>query len=233
MKLANHTVLALTALAVASFPFVTQACNAHGHGHGHHHEQEPQDDHAMCADDDIPEGLSNTINGRRVESHFKVNGLDYKNREGYVAAGLRCRTAAPSEDQLKRIPSMLRKYKRLEGGRRLQTTFNIPIYFHIITETDGTGGVVSPEQIDAQVQYMNDAYAPDFSFSLSGTDTFANSDWYTATSGTPAELAMKTALKIGGTDTMNIYTLNPSDNSLGWVSCVVVLWCVLCAMDRW
>ena len=117
---------------------------------------------------------------------------------------------------------MARWEQRVGANRHLQTQIiSIPVYFHIIKSDDGTGGEVSSQQILDQIDKMNLAFQDNFVFTLAGTDTTLNSSWYTTSSGSQSAIAMKTALKVGGIDTLNIYTLNPSNGALGWSTYVV------------
>ena len=56
-----------------------------------------------------------------------------------------------------------------------------------------------------------------FSFSLVSVDTSANDSWYTCTGGS-CELQMKTALRQGGADALNIYANNMGGGLLGWAT---------------
>ena len=95
---------------------------------------------------------------------------------------------------------------------------SIPVYFHVIT--DGTNGKVSSGQIAEQLKVLNAAYSSSgFSFFLAGTDTTANSRWYTnLRSGSKAEKDMKAALHKGDMGDLNIYTAKLGGSLLGWAT---------------
>jgi hypothetical protein len=89
-------------------------------------------------------------------------------------------------------------------------TVSVPIVFHVITS--GTSGSLTDTQLQAQVTQLNQAYSGSyggastgFSFVLAGVDRTDDATWY-ASKGGGAEHAMKTALKTGGDNTMNVYT---------------------------
>jgi hypothetical protein len=89
-------------------------------------------------------------------------------------------------------------------------TVSVPIFFHVITS--GTTGNLTDAQLAGQVSQMNSAYSgayggvsTGFSFVLAGVTRTNNATWY-ASKGAGAEHAMKTALKTGGDNTMNVYT---------------------------
>jgi len=102
-----------------------------------------------------------------------------------------------------------------------QTTSTIavtPVYFHVIQKGSGiANGEVTDAMITNQLAVMNAAYnLHGISFVFKGTDHTVNAAWYTATDGTAAELAMKTALRKGDKTTLNIYTNNMGQGLLGW-----------------
>ena len=126
--------------------------------------------------------------------------------------------------------------QRVGTDRRLQDVTNIPVYVHIILNTEGIPqGQVSAQQIQDQINKLNVAFAIKFSFSLESTDTSPNSIWFTALRFTLEELEMKTALRQGGTNALNVYTLEPSNGELAWASCAASYeYCVVSrVLDSW
>ena len=88
----------------------------------------------------------------------------------------------------------------------------IPVYVHVITDTGGTGAI-SDSQITAQIAELNEDYAggesgeaadTGFTFTLAGTDTYANDNWF---NGGGAN-AMRSQTRLGGADALNIWTVN-------------------------
>jgi pregnancy-associated plasma protein-A len=98
----------------------------------------------------------------------------------------------------------------------------IPVAFHVIRkDTTFAGGNVPKSAITAQIQVLNDSYAgttggadTSFQFSLQSVDRTTNAGWFKLSQG--KERKMKQALKIGGPETLNIYTANLGRNLLGW-----------------
>jgi Pregnancy-associated plasma protein-A len=91
----------------------------------------------------------------------------------------------------------------------------VSVYVHVIS--DGTRGKVTPAQITRQIAVLNDAYADTgLSFKLADSETTVNASWYNLTQGSAEEKAMKTTLRRGGPETLNIYTANLSGGLLGW-----------------
>ncbi len=94
----------------------------------------------------------------------------------------------------------------------------IPVYVHRIHAANGTGGAVSAAQISSQLTILNNAYASSgFSFALTATDDTNNDSWYGCAGGT-CESQMKSALRQGGSNALNVYTNNMGGGLLGWAT---------------
>ncbi len=99
-----------------------------------------------------------------------------------------------------------------------QATYEVPVYFHVITSSSGAGAV-SASQINQQMQVLNDAYADaGFSFTLAGSKETANDSWFTVTPDSAAESEMKSSLHTGDAGTLNFYTANIGQGLLGWAT---------------
>jgi hypothetical protein len=95
----------------------------------------------------------------------------------------------------------------------------VPVYWHVIT--DGTIGAVTNAQISTQISAINRGFsggeggaATGFTFSLAGVTRTDNALWYRSQSG-GAEHDMKTALKQGGDNALNVYSTS-GGALLGW-----------------
>jgi hypothetical protein len=153
---------------------------------------------------------------------FEFNGHVWKNQSEFLEHG-RCATEKLSEEEVQRIEeevSLFKSNQRLVDGYESNVTGGtINVYFHVIRSgTSVSQGNITDQMIADQMAVLNAAFAPyGWSFSLVLTDRTTNSTWYNASGGT-AERNMKTALRRGTADDLNIYTSNPGGGLLGWAT---------------
>jgi hypothetical protein len=223
MKIALALGLALGAISTNLF---AEACDGHDHHH-HNHQQHPENnnDTDLNCDEDSPNGLSYKMDGRRTQisesqQQFRVGTYDWGTRAAFEAAGARCVSSEPNAFQVQNSNKIVDNYKIQNGNRRDLQSLAKPIlvYFHIIRPTSGRGGVVSDTQISDQVAVLNASFQGFFAFTLVGTDTTINNNYYSANYDTNAEKQMKSDLRKGGTNALNIYTNAPSNGTLGWAT---------------
>ena len=92
----------------------------------------------------------------------------------------------------------------------------IPVHVHVITTSSGAPDV-SP-LVPAQIDVLNQAYAlAGFKFRLASIEVVANDDWYYADLGSDAEIQMKSTLRQGGANALNLYTTS-GGSYLGWAT---------------
>ncbi len=102
-----------------------------------------------------------------------------------------------------------------------QETFTAPVYVHVIH--DGSRGMLDSSVISDQIAVMNETFGgrtggadTRFRYRLADVDRTDNESWFHATPGSDAAIAMKRALRRGGANALNIYTLSPDNGLLGW-----------------
>jgi hypothetical protein len=115
------------------------------------------------------------------------------------------------------------------GGVTLPETVTIKVFFHVIH--DGSKGMLSQADLDAQLDVLNTAYAGNtggfktrFQFVQAAVDFTDNAYWFTMGHGSTAEAAAKNQLRgdapaeLKGPDVLHFYTANPGGGLLGWAT---------------
>ncbi|GAB2952583.1 zinc metalloprotease [Micromonospora polyrhachis] len=105
-------------------------------------------------------------------------------------------------------------------------TVTIPVVVHVIAkDRSRTGGNIPRPLIDAQIKVLNEAFAggngsapSPFTFKLKKINHVVKPAWYPIVPSSPAERQMKTALRVGGAQTLNIYTGALDEGLLGWAT---------------
>lgn len=167
------------------------------------------------------EDISDTT-GERSDVPYEFNGHIWKTHDDFLEHG-RCATEKLSEEEVARIEEEVQLFKSnqrlVDGFESNVTGGTINVYFHVIRiGTSVSQGNVTSTMITNQIAVLNAAYNPwGWSFNLVSVDRTTNSTWYTATGGT-AERNMKTALRKGTADDLNIYSNNPGGGLLGWAT---------------
>lgn len=131
---------------------------------------------------------------------------------------MRCSTKDLTPSELVKVDIELAKQKTKH--RRQVTGGTINVYWHVINRGSGiSNGDIPDTQITNQINVLNAAYASTgWQFNLVSVDRTNNAGWYTAGPGTSAERAMKTALRVGTADDLNVYSSNPGGGLLGWAT---------------
>ena len=139
-----------------------------------------------------------------------------RSRGGYTHDDL----AAPTTDMLKawRHSPESRAFRASAPG-----SITVDVAFHVIAKgTSRANGYIRQRMVNRQINVLNNAYsgatggaATPFTFNLIKTDWTINADWYDLAGGAD-EQAMKSALKVGGLDTLNLYAANRGGGLLGW-----------------
>ena len=106
------------------------------------------------------------------------------------------------------------------GGGTTVTGGTIDVHVHIINKGTGrTNGDIPQSMVDDQIARLNTQYAEwGWQFNLASTDRTTNATWYTVTPNTSAEQQMKSSLRIGSADDLNLYFANIGQGLLGWAT---------------
>ena len=153
-----------------------------------------------------------------AQDHADLNGLPsvhFMGEDGKTVTGIRCATEDHAPAHIPRAPE--NPWLWLQENRELQvTTLTIPVAFHVIYASNGTGNV-SDSQIQEQINVMNDAYAlSGVSFSLYSIDRTQNDRFFRMPRGFFSERMMKKKLAVDPAHILNIYLASPGRGTLGW-----------------
>lgn len=148
---------------------------------------------------------------------IRLGDAVFANAEAVVAAGARCGTPQPTEEQLKATANLPRGFKANANGMVV-----IPVHFvHVV---NGIEGYVTEQQREQQVAVLNNAFNShgfEFCYNPNGDyppKTVNNSSWFTMSYGTAAELACKSSQGIDPHRVLNFYTCRPGGGLLGWAT---------------
>jgi len=131
----------------------------------------------------------------------------------------RCRTRPPSDAEAAQIETRLS-----QGHGRGKALHVIPVWVHVITRGSGyENGDLPDRMIRDQIRVLGDAYSgkaggagTGFAFELAGITRTENQLWFERmVFDLDVELEAKTALREGGPETLNMYTVDGGPY-LGW-----------------
>jgi hypothetical protein len=132
-----------------------------------------------------------------------------------------CATRDPSDAEIAAVEAAL---ARQRPSRKDQIV--IPVAFHVINAGSGlANGDVTDGMIRNQVRVLNESFngmtggaASAYRFELVWVDRTTNLEWFDMGYGSQAEKEAKEALRVGGPETLNVYTANLGGNLLGWAT---------------
>ncbi len=162
---------------------------------------------------------------------FVFNGHSWASKADFIEHG-RCKTRVFTPEEAEDEEMAFDHAFRREHGRAFDGSVNslaaaaavnggtIRVYFHVINNGIGlANGDLPSSQITDQINVLNAAYASSgWAFQLVATDRTTNANWYTAGPGSTAEKQMKTALRQGSAQDLNIYSNNMGGGLLGWAT---------------
>ncbi|MHB0970212.1 MAG: zinc metalloprotease [Thermoanaerobaculia bacterium] len=136
----------------------------------------------------------------------------------FAAQPERCGTKQPGDDEVAQIEQTINKSHK---GR---SWIVVPVWIHVISAEAGfENGELSDAMIRDQMRVINDSYDgrtgganTGITFELEGVTRTTNAIWFTQmVSDLSVELEAKRALRVGGPETLNIYTIDGGPY-LGW-----------------
>jgi hypothetical protein len=157
---------------------------------------------------------------------FWFNGKVYPSQRDF-ALKYRCGTPHPVPEEIAALEARDAEFARAAGiQERTAGSVTVPVYVHVINKGTGvSNGDLTTQMISDQITVLNNAYAgrtggssTPFTFSLAGVTRTTNATWFNSCDTASVETAMKTALRVGGPETLNIYTCNPGGGLLGWAT---------------
>ena len=158
--------------------------------------------------------------------------LSYHRSAAFKESGARCGSEVAQQRANSRAPSSPDRQMRAADCTELFTQiaddyiplssarYTIPVYFHVIYQSDGVGNI-SDQRIADQLNVLNEDYAGYFGagtntsieFVLAGITRTQNDEWFTDSEAD--ELAYKSALGMDPSRYLNVYT-NDASGYLGY-----------------
>jgi hypothetical protein len=130
---------------------------------------------------------------------------------GAQAQKERCGTRQPSLEEVDQIEL------KIARARKVKTEVTIPVWVHVINKGSGfANGDLPEDMIRQQIRVLDDSYSgrtggagSGFGFQLAGITRTTNATWFSQMAlDFEVELEAKRALKRGGPETLNIYTID-------------------------
>ncbi|HET7746269.1 MAG TPA: zinc metalloprotease [Vicinamibacteria bacterium] len=130
----------------------------------------------------------------------------------------RCRTPRPSDEDAAAIE------QRISRSRPGKVTVTVPVWIHVISRGAGfENGELPDQMIRSQMRVLDESFNGrtggsnvGIGFELAGTTYTVNQNWFeNMVYDTDVELEAKRALRRGGPETLNIYTIDGGPY-LGW-----------------
>lgn len=135
----------------------------------------------------------------------------------------RCGTGKLDDREMAQVDFDIRQLQSRGGGG--PAAIEVPVWFHVINLGPGLeNGDVPDSMIREQVRVLNESYAgrtggavTPFRFQLAGITRTTNAEWFFMGIQSQAERRAKEALRVGGPETLNIYT-TAGGGYLGWAT---------------
>ena len=141
--------------------------------------------------------------------------------------GRSCGTRTPTREEAQAVEARLAEQRALEGANAVPpAVITIPVWFHVIHKGDTLAdGNVPDAMVEAQIDKLNSDFAGGeggfltrFQFELEGITRTRDADLYHIGIDSEAEYIVKSTLRVGGPETLNIYSANLVGGLLGWAT---------------
>jgi hypothetical protein len=188
----------------------------------------------LCAFGGDDEKFRLQANGTvQVEGYRFADMKSYVSSEYFKRSGKRCGTKRLlASDKKSAVAKSVVDCTLMQTWIRseywpVSATYVIPVWFHVIYQSDGTGNI-SDARISAQIQVLNEDYGAhadtlgaegvntSIQFELAGITRTLNNDWFNEDSGGIAERNYKTVLREDTNKYLNVYTNLPAGGDLGY-----------------
>ena len=135
----------------------------------------------------------------------------------------RCGTRQPGDEEVRGMENAISQARSQRGGKP-GAAATIPVWVHVINKGSGfDNGDLSDNMIREQIRVLNNSFdggtggaESGFAFDLAGITHTTNQNWFeNMVFDLDVELEAKRALRRGGDDTLNLYTVDGGPY-LGW-----------------
>ncbi|GKY91468.1 hypothetical protein MPSEU_000119100 [Mayamaea pseudoterrestris] len=127
-----------------------------------------------------------------------------------------CATESPTHDEMSLMNKAVTSWKqdfRNRNRRLAATSYDIQVYMHIIKKSQQEGDLSKNSQRKFLRKLNNKFSATPFTFTLANVDRIVNENWHLGQD----ESGFKAALRVNGTNVLNVYVLNTNAKAAGTI----------------
>lgn len=134
-----------------------------------------------------------------------------------------CRTPELNDwekEEIERAVSQRMARAESSGVEAAATGGTINVYFHVINQGSGvSNGDLTSTMVQDSITVLQNAFSGwGWSFQLVTTTRTTNATWFNNCDSSTVEAQMKSALRQGSADDLNVYSCNPGGGLLGWAT---------------
>lgn len=156
-----------------------------------------------------------------AQSPFVLGGRAWTSQQAFIQSGARCATLTMDPTTSAAVVGITTRAGELaESLGLLVAGGTLDVHFHVITRGSALAdGNVPDAMIHSQIDVLNQSFGRHgWTFRLASVDRTENAEWFRMTPGSVAEADAKAALRRGGAEALNIYTVSPEGSLLGWAT---------------